>query len=481
MIFEMPTFALAAPEIFVLIMACAILMLGLFIHPSRHGVLYYVAQASIIGAAALTFLLAPMGLESTFNGLFLLDPIATILKLFIYITTFLAFIYGRDYLVSRHIPQHEYYVLGLFSLLGMLVMVSAGSLITLFIGIELLSLPLYAMVAMRRDHLPSVEAAIKYFVMGAIASSMLLYGMSMLYGATGSLNLFDIASTVGVAHLEENPVLIFGMVLVLAGLAFKLGAAPFHMWVPDVYQGAPTAVTTLLSAAPKLAAFGVIVRVLFNALPALSSEWQQMITLIAILSMALGNFIAIAQVNIKRMLAFSAIAHAGYMLLGVIAAESFGFASAMFYMMAYAIMSVAGFGLLALLSRAGVEIETLEDLKGLNTRNPWMAFMMLIVMFSMAGIPPTIGFFAKMGVLEALIRVNEVGLAAVALLFAIIGAYYYIRVVKVMYFEDPVDATPLPKPAGDAMLAISLNSILIVGLGLFPSGLISLSRMAFGA
>lgn len=372
----------------------------------------------------------------------------------------------------------EYYVLGLFSILGMMVLVSADHLLSLFLGLELFSLPVYAMVALHRDVKACSEAAMKYFVMGAIASGILLYGISMLYGATQTLFIPLIAHTIASTPPSQQLILTFGLVFVVVGVAFKLGAVPFHMWVPDVYEGAPSSVTLFITSAPKIAALGMAVRLLVDAMPGLSQEWQQLLVIIAILSMAVGNLAAVVQSNIKRMLAYSSIAHMGYMTLGLLTATPDGYAAATFYIIAYAIMSLIAFGMILILSKAGFEAEKIDDFRGLNTRNPGLAFLMLLVMFSMAGIPPLVGFMAKVAVLNALIVTHQLWLAVVALLFAIIGAYYYINVVKVMYFEDPKIKTPVVW-SWSSKITLSLNGLVILFLGLSPGLLFNICRSVF--
>lgn len=471
----------ATPEIFLTAMTCLVLLVDLFVRQKKRACTYFLTQVTVLLTLflVLRLIIAPMEARILlFDGSFVWDALAGLLKVAILAVTFFIFVYARDYIRERGIPQGEYYVLSLFSVLGMLVLVSAYNLITVYLGLELTSLPLYALVALQRDRAAGSEAAMKYFVMGAIASAMLLYGFSMLYGATHSLNINVIAAAIAAMPVQQQLILIFGLVFVIAGLAFKFGAVPFHMWVPDVYQGAPTSVTLFVGTVPKLAALGMTVRLLVDALPGLVIQWHEVLILIAILSIAVGNLVAIVQSNLKRMLSYSAIAHMGYMLLGVLVGTQKGYAAAVFYMMAYTIMSLGAFGMLVLLSKAGYEVEHIDDLRGLNAHNPWLAFMMLLVMFSMAGIPPSAGFFAKLGVLEALISVHNVWLATLALVFAIIGAYYYINVVKVMYFEEPEEVQPV-KVKWDVGLAITINGLLVLGLGLFPSGLINACRMAF--
>ena len=371
----------------------------------------------------------------------------------------------------------EYYILGLFSMLGMMVLVSAHSLITIYLGLELLSLPLYAMVAMRRDDQKATEAGMKYFVMGAVASGMLLYGISFIYGSVHTINLAQIATALAAGHVLM-PVFLLGLVLIIVGIAFKLGVVPFHMWLPDVYDGAPNSVMMFVGTAPKVAAFGMAIRLLVEMMPTMQAQWQPLFIFLAILSMGLGNLLAIAQTNIKRMLAYSGIAHIGYMLLGLIAGTANGYSSALFYIIVYVFMSLAAFSMIILLSRQGFECENISDLKGLNTRSPWLALMVLFTMFSMAGIPPFIGFFAKLSVLEALISVHIVWLAVLAIVFAIIGLYYYLRVIKVVYFEQPDTDEPIAWNF-DMRIILSVNSMALLFFGLFPGAIFALCQYTF--
>ena len=372
----------------------------------------------------------------------------------------------------------EYYVLGMLATNGAMIMVSAYSLLTLFMGLELMSLPIYALVAIQRKKYICVEAAMKYFVVGIMASGLLLYGMSMIYGATRTLSIPGIFQVVNQMSLHLHMLLVLGLVFSMVGIVFKLGAAPFHMWVPDVYEGSPTCVAMLISNVPKIAGFALAIRLLVEAMPGLALQWHEIFILVAILSMAIGNIVAIAQTNLKRMLAYSSIAHMGYMILGLACATPDGDAAAMFYIVSYSVMTVAAFGLITLVSRQGFEAENIDDFSGLNSRNPWLAFLMLLVMFSLAGIPPIVGFIAKLGILEALIQVHLTWLAVVALLFAIIGAYYYLRVVKVMYFEDPVIDQPL-QCRGDAMAAITFNTLILLLMGIFPGALFAICHAVF--
>ncbi len=475
-IFTIPNFLPAAPEIFVLSMACFILVLDLFLSDRTRIITYGLTQLTLIGAAFLTVILHTAEPVVTFNGTFISDAMAELLKLFIYLVSFVVFLYSRDYLRSRQLYKGEYFVLGLFGVLGMMVMVSAYSLLTIYLGLELLSLSLYTMVAFQRDSVVASEAAMKYFVLGALASGLLLYGMSLLYGVTGSLNIAQISEIIA-DKPAGNIVLIFGLVFVLIGMVFKLGSAPFHMWIPDVYHGAPTSVTLFIAAAPKVAAFAMLMRLLVGGLGDLQSEWQSMLAILAILSMAVGNIIAIAQSNIKRMLAYSTIAHVGFLLLGILSGTPLGYSAALFYIIVYALMGMGGFGMIILLSRAGFEADKLDDFKGLNERSPWFALMMLILMFSMAGVPPTLGFYAKLSVLQAVVDVNLTWLAAAAVLFSVIGAFYYLRIIKLMYFDKPEDNNPL-NVSFDMRITMSLNGLAVLVLGIFPGGLLALCASA---
>ena len=384
-------------------MTMVVLLVELFHSPRFKNLGYYLTQLTLLGALVLTVKSYAFQTIVTFHGSYMLDHAACLLKIFIFASSFFVLVYAKDYIKEHRLPQTEYYVLTLLIVLGMSVLVSAYSLITVYLGLELLSLPLYAMIAFKRDSAVCAEAAMKYFIMGAVASGILLYGMSMLYGATHSLVISDIAEKIASASLANNLLIVFGLVFVFAGIMFKLGAVPFHMWVPDVYQGSPNAVTLFIASATKLAAFGLAMRLLIDTFHVLHPVWQHVAIAIAILSMGVGNLVAIIQTNFKRMLAYSSIAHMGYMLLGLIAGTEAGYGAAMFYMIIYSIMSLGAFGLLVILSKSGYDVENISDLKGLHVRSPWLAFLMLIVMFSMAGIPPSAGFFAKIGVLEALV------------------------------------------------------------------------------
>jgi NADH-quinone oxidoreductase subunit N len=440
--FVMPDFSPAIPEMFVLSMACVILIIDVFSSDARRHVSYLLSLVTLAGAALLT--LRGFGGEAghTFNGMFVHDSLSDVLKLAVYAATFMVLVYSRDYLRERSMFRGEYFVLALFGVVGMMVMISASHFLSLYLGLELLSLCMYAMVAFQRDSSRATEAAMKYFVLGALASGMLLYGMSILYGLTGSLEIAVVREKVA-ALPPDSVVLIFGLVFVIVGLAFKLGAVPFHMWIPDVYHGAPTAVTLYVGTAPKIAAFAIIMRLLIGGLQDLSPVWQDMLVIMALLSMAVGNIIAIAQTNLKRMFAYSTISHMGFFLLGILGAGPNGYGSAMFYMLVYTAMSLGGFGMIILMSRSGFEAEELDDYRGLNQRNPWYAFLMLLLVFSMAGVPPTAGFYAKLMVIQAVLHAGMAWLAVAAVLFSVIGAFYYLRVVKLMYFDEPVATGPI--------------------------------------
>lgn len=477
--FELPNAMLALPEMIVLATICIAILVELFAGKSHKNAVYYVAKIGL--AIALVINVLQIGELKTlaYHGLFVSDDISNILKVFIYISVMAAFSYSRFYLDEREMPRGDYYILGLFSTLGMMILVSAHSLLTIYLGLELLSLPVYAMTAIRRTDSNAAEAAMKYFITGAIASGMLLYGMSMLYGATGNLDIGMIATKIGNIWPQKSLLLSFALVFIIAGIGFKLAATPFHMWAPDVYHGAPSSVTLFISSAPKVAALGMTMRLLLFALPDVFAQWQQLLIIMALFSTGLGNLLAVAQTNLKRMLAYSAISHIGFTLFGLIAGTKAGYSAALFYIVVYSLMSIAAFGLIVLMSQAGVECENIDDFKGLNQRNPWLAFMMLLVMFSMAGVPPLVGFFTKVFVLKALVDVHLTWLALVGLIFSVIGAYYYIRVIKVMYFErDSAQAQPV---VIDMRLNIlfSINALALLYLGLFPTGLIQLCQNAF--
>ncbi len=456
----------ALPEIVVLSMAMVVLLTDLFLKPSNRIAIYILSQITLLIAAFVTVTTHVGSVSYSFSGLFVDDALADVLKLMIYLSTSVMLVYTRSYIAARGMFKGEFYALVLFAVAGMMVMVSGQNFLTLYMGLELLSLSLYALVALDRDNAKATEAAMKYFVLGALASGMLLYGMSMLYGATGSLNLSEVASALS-DGVQDKPVLILGLVFVVAGLAFKLGAVPFQMWVPDVYEGSPTAVTLFIGSVTKLAAFAFVMRLLVQGLYVLAHDWQGMLVIMAVLSIVIGNVTAIAQTNIKRMLAYSTISHVGFLFFGILSASLNGFISSMFYISAYVLMALAGFGVILLLTRKGFEAEEISDLKGLNQRNPWFAFIMLITMFSMAGVPPTLGFYAKLSVLQAAVQAGYLWLVVFAVLMAVVGAFYYLRVVKVMYFDEPVDHSPiLSNP--EMKLVLSINGLALLIMGLMP-------------
>jgi NADH-quinone oxidoreductase subunit N len=480
----------ALPEVMLLVGACAVMIADLYVKDEAKRVTLGLAQAVLVLCAASTLFVvwgAPGSRLYIFNGLFVSDLLSQLLKLVSYIAVSAALVYSRQYLADRGLLRGEFVTLLLFSLLGMMVMMSANSFLTLYLGLELMSLCLYALVALNRDSAQSTEAAMKYFVLGALSSGLLLYGMSMIYGATGTLQLDEVASHTAMlaAQPADHRFLVFGLVFIVAGLAFKIGVVPFHMWIPDVYHGAPTPVTLIISSGPKLAAFAMAYRLLVNGLPQLAADWQQMLALLAILSIALGNITAIAQANLKRMLAYSAIAHMGFMLLGLLSGVVEGnaanadqaYSASLFYMIVYAIMSVGAFGMLLYLSRAGFDCENLEDMRGLNRRSPWYAFLMMVLMFSLAGIPPTAGFYAKLAVFQSAVAAGHLWLAIAAVVLSLIGAYYYLRVVKLMYFDEPRETAPLAGGLGMRSL-LSANGLVLLLFGILPQPLMSLCFVA---
>ena len=464
---------LAIPEIFILSMASIILVVDLFLKQQNRHITYLLSQLTLVVAFFLTLNLFSNETYSIFSQTFIADPMSSILKLGVYIATFVTFLYSKDYLKQRDIFSGEYFVLGLFGVLGMMIMISASSFLTLYLGLELLSLSMYALVALQRDSSEASEAAMKYFVLGAIASGMLLYGMSMIYGVTGSLDLQVISQQV--ASVGDKTILAFGLVFIMVGVAFKLGAVPFHMWLPDVYQGSPTAVTLYIAAAPKIAAFAMLMRLLVGGLLEIHAQWQGILIILAVASMAIGNIVAIAQTNIKRMLAYSTISHVGFLVLGVLSGTAEGFAASMFYTITYVLMSLGSFGMVIIMSRKGFEADKLSDYKGLNQRSPWLAAMMMFLMFSMAGVPPFVGFWAKLTVLTAVVSADMIWLAVVAVVFSIIGAFYYLRIIKLMYFDKPEDTQAI-ECSPDLRWVFSGNAVLVLLIGIMPEGLLELCK-----
>ncbi|HQR04613.1 MAG: NADH-quinone oxidoreductase subunit NuoN [Proteobacteria bacterium] len=479
--FVAPDLYPAAPEIFLLAMACVILFVDL-LASQRRWITPFLSVASLVGAALLTVLTASEFSVLTFSNTYINDALSSFLKLLTYLSVATALIYGRGYLRERNLDKGEYYLLALFATLGMMVMISANHFLVMYLGIELLSLSLYAMVAMDRESVRATEAAMKYFVLGALASGLLLYGMSMVYGATGSLEISVVAQALEQGAVNKT-VLVFGLVFLVSGIAFKLGVVPFHMWIPDVYHGAPTSVTLFIGSAPKLAGYALAIRFLVSGLLDLAVHWQTMLLILAVFSIVLGNLAAIAQTNIKRMLAYSTISHMGFMLLALTAGVQGGnttlafpaYITALYYVVAYVLMALASFGMIILLSRKGFEAEELEDFKGLNKRSPWFALMMLILMFSLAGIPFFIGFWAKFAVLTVVVASGKVAVAVFAVIMSLIGAFYYLRVVKCMYFDSPRDMTPIQAGA-DLRILLSINSLAVALLGVFPQKVIFLCQ-----
>ena len=477
-----------APEIVLLVMACVVALVDLWVTHPRRTPTYLLAQASLAAVALMH--LSHFDAGQTFYAvqrMVVADPMGHLLGFFATIAVMVSLAYARPYAAEREMLKGELISLAMFSLLGICVMLSANNFLVIYLGLELMSLSLYALVALRRDHAPATEAAMKYFVLGALASGFLLYGLSMMYGATRSLDIPTVFNAIATGQID-NAVMVLGLVFVVSGLAFKLGAVPFHMWIPDVYQGAPTAVTVLVAGAPKLAAFAITIRLLVEGMSGLAVDWQQMLIVLAVASMALGNLAAIAQSNLKRMLAYSTISQMGFMLLGltptVVSGNTLsaanGYSSSMFYVLTYVFTTLGTFGIVMLLSRHGHEAEQIDDLKGLARRSPWYAAVMAIFMFSLAGIPPTVGFYAKLAVLQALVSTNQalyIWLAVIAVLLSLVAAFYYLRMVKVMYFEEPADTRPIVS-TGEVRTLLSLNGAAVLVFGILPGGLMAMCAQA---
>ena len=466
--FVAPEFGPALTEIVLAAGICIVMLADLFLSTRIRGITLLLSLVTL--ATAAWFSGAAEGSVLTFSGSYVADPLAKVLKLFTLLIVGVVFVYSDGYLRERGLLKGEYYLIGLFATLGMLVMISANSLITMYLGLELMSLALYSMAAFDRESPVAAESAMKYFVLGAIASGVLLYGMSLLYGVTGTLQLDEIAVSLAAGE-AQRPVVLLALTFMLVGVAFKFGAVPFHNWVPDVYHGVPTSVTLFIGTAPKMAAFAMLARLFHTGLAPEALAWQPMLAVLATLSLILGNVVAIAQTNIKRMLAYSTIAHVGFILLGFAAGTAAGRQAALFYTLVYAVMAAAAFGLIILMSRRGFEADELDDFRGLNQRSPWFAVMMLFIMASMIGIPPFVGFFAKLHVLTALVGASQTWLAVLAVLFSVIGAYYYLRVIRLMYFDEPVDKARLA--AGfDLRLLLSANALMVLLLGVFAEPLL---------
>jgi NADH-quinone oxidoreductase subunit N len=467
----------AYPEIFLISAICVILVLDLFLSDAKRVVTYLLTQLTLLGTIMILSMTTQTTPTLTFHDMFVDDFMSDTLKIMCCFALSVMLVLSRQYLLVRGLFSGEFFILILFALLGMMVMISAHHFLTLYLGLELLTLSSYALVALQRDSARATEAAMKYFVLGALASGLLLYGMSMLYGATGTLDIAQVSQAVRQGISGDKIVLVFGLVFIVAGLAFKLGAVPFHMWIPDVYHGAPTAVTLFIGSAPKIAAFAFVMRLLVSGLEPLVADWRDMLIILAVLSMGVGNIAAIAQSNLKRMLAYSTISHMGFLLLGILAGSKNGYGSAMFYIITYVLTNLGAFGMMMLLSRAGFEAENIEDFKGLNQRNSWYAFLMLLIMLSLAGLPPMVGFFAKLAVLQAVLEAGYVWLVVVAVMFSLIGAFYYLRIVKVMYFDTATDVALIPAES-DMRLMIGFSGIGVLALGLFSQPLLSLCAYA---
>jgi NADH-quinone oxidoreductase subunit N len=476
------------PEIVLLVMACVVAITDLFVTDPERRQTFWLTQASLAAVAVLHANHFDRGFTHyAMQGMVVTDPMGHLLAFFATVATMITIAYARPYIGPRDMMKGEFFTLSMFSLLGISVMVAANNFLSIYLGLELMSLSLYALVALRRDHAVSTEAAMKYFVLGALASGFLLYGLSMMYGATGSLDIPRVFEEIGKGRANPQ-VLVFGVVFVVAGLGFKLGAVPFHMWLPDVYHGAPTAVTLLIAGAPKIAAFAITIRLLVEGMLGLAVDWQQMMTVLAVGSLIVGNLAAIAQTNLKRMLAYSTIAQVGFLLLaltsGVVSGNTLSaansYSSAMFYVVAYVLTTLGTFGLIIFMARKGFEADEIVDLAGLGRRSPWLAGVMAIFMLSLTGIPPTIGFYAKLAVLQALVSTNIAGyiwLAVIAVVLSLVGAFYYLRVIKVMYFDEPVDAMPVEGPRGVSAL-LAANGAAVLVLGLLPNGLMAMCRDA---
>ncbi len=475
----MMNIAIATPEIFLLSTICLILLLDLFLREDCRTVTYLLSIVALLATALLVYSTMDGQKIVGLNDAYVRDDLSGILKVSMLLLTALVFVYARKYLLDNKLWVSEFFVLGLFAVLGMMIMASANHLLVVYLGLELLALSMYALVALDRDNGRGSEAAMKYFVLGAVASGLLLYGISMLYGLSGKLDITGVATYVAAQDVMANIPLLFALVFVVAGIAFKFGAVPFHMWVPDVYQGAPTAVTLFLGSVPKIAALAMLFRVLAESTAAAQPGWAQMLLVFGLVSILLGNVVAIAQFSLKRMLAYSTIAHMGFILLGTISGEQ-GYSAALFYTITYALTAAGGFAILILLGRAGFEAETLDDIKGLNERNPWYALMMMLFLFSMAGIPPTVGFYAKLSIIQAVMQAGYLWPAVFMVVVSVIGAFYYLRAIKMMYFDKPDDTAPITAEL-DFNVLISVNGILMLVLGLFPGFLMGVCSLAIGA
>ena len=469
----------AAPEMTLLGLICVVLVADLFIDDEHRVYTFWLSMLSLAVIAVVLVATAPDSRIELFYGSYVSDPLSQVLKLGTVLFVAVAFFYARDYLRANDLQKGEFYLLGLFGLLGMMIMASANSLLTMYLGLETLALSMYALVAIDRNNVTAAESAMKYFVLGAIASGCLLYGISWIYGITGSLQLHEIATAIAADPSLNNLPLWFGLTFLIVGIAFKFGAVPFHMWLPDVYQGARTPVTLYLASAPKLAALALTLRILVDGLGGLHETWASMIMVVAVLSLLVGNLVAIAQTNIKRMLGYSTIGHVGFILLGVFCGTAEGYASALFYTLTYVVAAAGAFGVIIVLSRRGYEAENLTDFNGLNARSPWFALMMMFLMFSMAGVPPFVGFFGKLNVISAVLASGYPGLAVLMVLASVVGAYYYLKVIWYMYFEQAEDKAVL-QASTDTRFVLSLNSLAVLALGIVPGWLMALCIQVLG-
>ena len=470
---------LASGEIFLLTMICIILVTDLFLKDENRSVTLWLSVVALIVTGVFVFNNTTQSSILIFSGSYIADPLSGVLKISSILAVIIGFIYSRDYLINNDLMKGEFFILSLFGLLGIFIMISANSLLVMYLGLETLALSLYALVALDRDSSIAAESAMKYFVLGAIASGSLLYGISWVYGVTGSLEFNEIALTLNQRESLNSLPLWFGMAFIVVGIAFKFGAVPFHMWLPDVYQGARTPVTLFIATAPKLAAFALVFRILADGLSQLHTEWQGIILILSLLSLVLGNVVAIAQTNIKRMLGYSAIGHVGFIFAAISTGSHEGYSAALFYTITYVMMAAGAFGMILLLSDKGFESDGLEDFKGLSQRGPWFALMMMFFMMSMAGIPPWIGFFAKLDVINAVIGSGFSGFAVIMVLTSVVGAYYYLRIVWYMYFEEPLTPNSL-KASKDVKVIMSVNGLIILLLGIFPGWLMQLCDSVFG-
>jgi len=472
-------YIVAAPEIVLLGLVCLVLIADLFVDDEDRARTFWISLLALAVMLLVLNATVPAARTVIFSGSYVSDALSQILKVAAVIFVGIAFLYSRDYLRANDILKGEFYVLGLIGLLGMMIMMSANSMLVLYLGLETLALSMYALVAIDRNNATAAEAAMKYFILGAIASGCLLYGISWIYGVTGSLQFHEIAAAISADPALNSLPLWFGLAFLIVGIAFKFGAVPFHMWLPDVYQGARTPVTLYLATAPKLAALALFLRILVDGLGGLHDTWAAMIMVIGVLSLLVGNFVAIAQTNLKRMLGYSTIAHVGFILLALFCGTKNGNAAALFYTLTYLVAAAGAFGMIILLSRRGYEADNLSDFKGLNARNPWFALMMMFLMFSMAGVPPFVGFFGKLNVISAVIDSGYTGLAILMVLASVIGAFYYLRVIWYMYFEDAQDQAVL-QASTDTRVVLSLNSVAVLALGVVPGWLLALCIRILG-